>query len=369
MIDVSKTPIFISSDWHLHVGGKQDKIITEYLADEFLKRREEYPSLLFMCLGDVFDREESFNPRTVFLLNSLINKITDKYPDTKFYFLKGNHDALSSDRWDSLLNYLSPQKNIVLGRTFYIKDNLLHYSDGDVTDFYGDKGISTVFIHEDIVGAYFNSGNIKSSKGLSPEEISSNFPSVLSGHYHYPRIKIRGDVIDTGGVVYLGAVRQLRVQDAGNQNYYYVYNNSELKYYEIHSGCREFVRLETAEGEINESDVAGKVVYITEPCDVRKKEELLDKFKNLGAIDVSFKFVNVSGGSKLVESGVGEDSLPEYIVNDIIDSNDEYISNAGIKEKLLAKMGIKYLQGEKSDLSISDFIDGIYSKHKESIDE
>lgn len=364
-INLDDASLFISSDWHLHSGGGQDKKIVEYITDKFLEERSKYKNLVFTNLGDMFDREESFNPKTIYLINKMMNVISDKYPNTQFWFLKGNHDALSEDRWESLLDYLGPNKNVVLGRTFFIKNNYLHATPKSVESLYGAPEISTVFIHEDILGAYFNSGNLKSSRGLNSEKLSQEFSGVLSGHYHYPRIAIRDGYVKVGGVSYLGAVRQLHIQDAGSQYYYYIYSDGKLKCIPIHSGCREFIRVENFDDEIPEEKVKNKVVYITELCDSKRKEEIIDKFKNLGALDVSFKFVKVSGGSKLVEQDVSGGDLPEYITKNVVDSNLDYIEKSGLSKKNLIKMGEGYITGNKSDLGIGKYVEEMLLKYKE----
>lgn len=402
---MNKNSLFITSDWHLHLGGEEDQELIDSIYREFnvyygtCADNNDY--IGFMVCGDIFDRMASFNIDTVSLVIQLFNKILDLDPKIKIFLLVGNHDAITKDRTVSLLKFLKDIPRVYIGRYILFSPlkglmPILEWGDfSTVLEKYGGTD-SILFIHEDIQNATFNNSGLTSKVGIDESSITKNFKWTISGHYHLPKIttteiteitelsqnnQVRDGKILTQGITYLGASRQLSINDEGSQPiilYVDILQEHFDKSYIVYctyknfiTKCRKYRRIMIANLDNLPSDMTNEVIYVTDNLSEEQKAKFKEVLLNKNVDNVVFHGPKDMMGSKLVDTREYDiKDMDNLVINSLVNSQIDRIHREGLDINSLRQVGLYYLSTTKADIKLESTLELInkeLSKIRENI--
>jgi DNA repair exonuclease SbcCD nuclease subunit len=340
----------------IHLGARNDsphvmKYQLDILRNRFIPFLTKHKITEVICLGDLFDRRQYTNHRTLDRwMDEFFNPL--QWAKIKFHLILGNHDLSlrNSLKVNSPSLFLSHYENIIIhdtpidveigGNDFLILPWICAENYDISMDTIANSKSSVAFGHLELSGFEMNRGQV-AVEGMSAE-IFSRFEYVFSGHYHHKS--------DDGKIHYLGSPFEFTWGDHDDHRGFHVFDTESFDLEFIENDSTLFQRYEYNDKDKDSSywktfdlsNAKGKFVklVVSHKSDTYQFDRLLDLFYNCDSAD--FKVIeDVSG----FDSDVVDDD--DLSLEDSMSLVDTYIDASefdGNKESLKHLMKALYVE-------------------------
>ncbi len=336
-----------------HVGGRNDSIHLmnyqlKFLNDQFVPYLLKHKITDFVCLGDLFDRRQYTNHKT---LDVWKEKFFDPLLTSgiKMHVLVGNHDCpfkhtlkantidLFLSHYDNIVIYDTPKTYILGENSFSFIPWICQDNESDVNEFIKSSKDSICFGHLELVGFDMYVGHT-ATEGMS-KDVFKSFSMVYSGHYHHRS--------HSDNIYYTGSPFEFTWADYDDQKGFLILDTVSHSKRFIRNEYSLFHKIEWNDENqgtsywksFDTSDLCGKYVklVVVKKTDPYQFDLLVDQLYNCGAAD--FKIVE-----EFCDIYVDDDDIA---TEDSLSLVESYIDQANIdadKPKLKSMMKSLYLE-------------------------